>query len=117
MKIEYLKDRVADYKASIETVVDKKTYWQEHTKPLLLKTLSEIVASFNLGGIGFRNWIGFIIMKLLISPSIHFLQILLIVPIKFLPFSSFPVVPWFFLNPTTDKYLFLHCTRKLRLYR
>ena len=49
MKIEYLKDRVADYKASIETVVDKKTYWQEHTKPLLLKTLSEIVASFNLG--------------------------------------------------------------------
>lgn len=49
MKIEYLKDRVADYKASIETVVDKKTFWQEQTKPLLTQTLNEIVASFDLG--------------------------------------------------------------------
>ena len=75
MKIEYLKDRVVDYKASIETVVDKKTYWQEQTKPLLLQTLNEIVSTFNLGW-RVRNWIGFIIMKLLTSPSIHFLQIL-----------------------------------------
>jgi hypothetical protein len=49
MKIEYLKDRVADYRASIETVVDKKTFWQEQTKPLLTQTLNEIVSSFDLG--------------------------------------------------------------------
>jgi hypothetical protein len=49
MKIEYLKDRVADYKASIETVVTKKTYWNEHSRPLIVSTLKEVVSSYKLG--------------------------------------------------------------------
>ena len=49
MKIEYLKDRVADYKASIETVVTKKTYWNEYSRPLIVSTLKEVVSSYKLG--------------------------------------------------------------------
>ena len=49
MRIEHLNDRVTDYMTSIETVVEKKTFWEEKTKPLLIDTLNEIVKTFNLG--------------------------------------------------------------------
>jgi len=49
MRIDHLNDRVVDYMTSIETVVEKKTYWEENTKPLLLDTLHEIVNAFKLG--------------------------------------------------------------------
>ena len=49
MRIDHLNDRVADYMASVKTVVEKKTYWEETTKPLLLDTLSEVVKTFKLG--------------------------------------------------------------------
>jgi hypothetical protein len=49
MRVDHLSNRVADYMTSIETVVEKKTYWEEKTKPLLLDTLHEIVKTFNLG--------------------------------------------------------------------
>lgn len=49
MKIDHLAERAADYKASIETVVTKKTEWQSKTKVLLLDTLKSIVAQYDLG--------------------------------------------------------------------
>ncbi len=49
MRVDHLNDRVADYMTSIETVVEKKTYWEEKTKPLLRDTLLEIVKTFSLG--------------------------------------------------------------------
>jgi hypothetical protein len=49
MRIDHLNDRVADYMASIKTVVEKKTYWEEKTKPLLLDTLQEVVKTYKLG--------------------------------------------------------------------
>ena len=58
MKIEHLEERIADYKASIETVVEKKTYWRTTTKPLLLKTLKAITAIYDLGWkVQELNWI------------------------------------------------------------
>ena len=58
MKIEHLEERVVDYKASIETVVDKKTHWQNTTKPLLLKTLNSITKRYDLGWkVQELNWI------------------------------------------------------------
>lgn len=49
MKIDHLAERVADYKASIETVVAKKTEWQLRTKAILLDTLKSIVSQYDLG--------------------------------------------------------------------
>jgi hypothetical protein len=58
MKIEHLEERTLDYKTSIETVVDKKTKWNKHTKPLLLKTLNAIVSKYALGWkVQELNWI------------------------------------------------------------
>jgi hypothetical protein len=58
MKIEHLEERVLDYKSSIETVVAKKTQWSEHSKPLLIKTLTAIAAKFDIGWkIQELNWI------------------------------------------------------------
>lgn len=58
MKIEYLDERVADYKSSIEKVVEKKNIWKTTTKPLLLKTLSAITAKYKIGWkVQELNWI------------------------------------------------------------
>jgi len=58
MKIEYLDERVIDYKKSIEIVVSKKTQWNENTKPLLLKTLKDIASKYHIGWkVQELNWI------------------------------------------------------------
>ena len=49
MKIAHLEERVADYKSSIETVIEKKILWKSKTKDLLLKTLNKIVNQYNIG--------------------------------------------------------------------
>ncbi len=58
MKIEHLEERITDYKESIKTVVDKKVYWNDLTKPLLHKTLKGITAQYQLGWrVQELNWI------------------------------------------------------------
>jgi len=49
MKIEHLEERINDYRTSIQTVVEKKIYWQSKTRNLLLKTLSSIVKKYDIG--------------------------------------------------------------------
>ena len=49
MKIEHLEERINDYKASIQTVVEKKIYWETNTKKLLLKTLNSVVKQYDIG--------------------------------------------------------------------
>ena len=59
MKIEYLEERVNDYKSSIKTVVDKKTEWQTTTKALISKTLKKVCNRFDIGWkVQELNWIG-----------------------------------------------------------
>ena len=58
MNIEFLEERIADYKASIETVVSKKNKWNTYSKPLLLKTLKKIVTKYTIGWkVQQLNWI------------------------------------------------------------
>ncbi|MCL7762104.1 hypothetical protein MPF19_01665 [Polaribacter sp. Z014] len=58
MKIEHLEERVNDYKASIKTVVDKKTLWESTTKKLILNTLRNTAKSYNIGWkVQELNWI------------------------------------------------------------
>lgn len=49
MKIEHLKERINDYKISIETVVEKKILWKTKTKGLILTTLKSIAENYNIG--------------------------------------------------------------------
>jgi hypothetical protein len=49
MKLEHLEERVADYKMSIEKVVDKKTMWNESLKGLIKNTLKSIVNLYDIG--------------------------------------------------------------------
>jgi len=49
MKIEYLEERINDYKTSIKTVVEKKIHWQTKTRNILLKTLNRIVEKYDIG--------------------------------------------------------------------
>ncbi|MFT5864094.1 MAG: hypothetical protein ACI828_002766 [Flavobacteriales bacterium] len=49
MKIEHLEERIADYRNSIKTVVDKRIYWREKLIPLLQKTFDTVVSSYDLG--------------------------------------------------------------------
>lgn len=49
MKIEHLEERINDYKISIQTVVEKKIYWETNTKKLLLKTLNSVVKQYDIG--------------------------------------------------------------------
>ena len=59
MKIEHLEEHVIDYKASIKTVVDKKTIWQINTKSLISNTLSNICKQYEIGWkVQELNWIG-----------------------------------------------------------
>lgn len=58
MKIEYLKNRINDYKQSIETVVEKKNLWKSNTKLLLLKILNSVVEEYDIGWkVQELNWI------------------------------------------------------------
>lgn len=58
MKIEHLDERVIDYKKSIETVVFKKTKWNETAKPLLIKILKAIATKYAIGWkVQELNWI------------------------------------------------------------
>lgn len=59
MKMEYLTERINDYKTSIEKVVEKKIVWKNQVKTLLTKTLNSIVKKYNIGwGVQELNWIG-----------------------------------------------------------
>jgi hypothetical protein len=49
MKIEHLEERVADYKASIETVVEKKKLWKTSLKSLIKNTLKAAAARYDIG--------------------------------------------------------------------
>ncbi|PKV48350.1 hypothetical protein ATE84_0348 [Aquimarina sp. MAR_2010_214] len=49
MKIEHLEERINDYRNSIKTVVDKRMLWENETKPILLKTLNEVVKQYDIG--------------------------------------------------------------------
>ena len=58
MKIEHLNEHIKDYKISIEIVIQKKIYWQENTKAILLKTLNEITSKYAIGWtVQQLNWI------------------------------------------------------------
>lgn len=59
MKIEHLEEHINDYKASIKTVVDKKTLWQNKTKNLISNTLKAICKQYDIGWkMQELNWIG-----------------------------------------------------------
>lgn len=59
MKIEHLEEHISDYKASIKTVVDKKTLWQNKTKNLISNTLKAICKQYDIGWkVQELNWIG-----------------------------------------------------------
>jgi len=49
MENNLLKKSVSDYVNSLEKVVEKRKQWREFTLPLLLKTLNEIQANFDIG--------------------------------------------------------------------
>ena len=49
MKVEHLKERINDYKVSIESVVEKKILWKTKTKNLILNTLNSIVEHYDIG--------------------------------------------------------------------
>lgn len=58
MKIEHLEEHVNDYKKSIETVIQKKIFWNENTKNLLLNTLNKITDKYTIGWtVQELNWI------------------------------------------------------------
>lgn len=58
MKIEHLDERIKDYLDSIEMVIQKKIYWNETTKALLLKTLNAICSKYTIGWtVQQLNWI------------------------------------------------------------
>lgn len=58
MKIEHLEERITDYKKSVEAVIEKKIFWQEFTKPLLLKTLENVTSKYKIGWkVQELNWI------------------------------------------------------------
>jgi hypothetical protein len=59
MKIDYLNERINDYKTSIKTVVEKKIVWKNQVKILLSKTLNNIVKKYDIGWcVQELNWIG-----------------------------------------------------------
>ena len=49
MENNLLNKSVSDYVNSLEKVVEKRKQWREFTLPLLLKTLNEIQANFDIG--------------------------------------------------------------------
>ncbi|WGK63992.1 hypothetical protein [Croceiramulus getboli] len=49
MTIEHLSDRIEDYKKTIKTVVDKRLYWDETVKPLLLSLLENLCKTYPIG--------------------------------------------------------------------
>ena len=49
MKVEHLKERINDYKISIESVVEKKILWKTKTKNLIQTTLNSIVEHYDIG--------------------------------------------------------------------
>ncbi len=59
MKIEYLEERINDYKASIESVIEKKIHWKTKAKVFLTKTLNGLVKNHDIGWrVQELNWIG-----------------------------------------------------------
>lgn len=59
MNIDYLNERINDYKNSIETVVEKKKLWQNEIKSSLRKTLNTIVEKYKIGWrVQELDWIG-----------------------------------------------------------
>lgn len=58
MKTEHLEERVNDYKKSIEIVIQKKIFWKQKTRTILLETLNNIVTQYNIGWqVQELNWI------------------------------------------------------------
>lgn len=59
MKIEHLEAHINDYRASIKTVVDKKTIWETKTKVLIRHTLNAVCKQYSIGWkVQELNWIG-----------------------------------------------------------
>ena len=59
MNIDYLNERINDYKNSIETVVEKKKLWKNEVKSLLRNTLNAIVEKYKIGWrVQELDWIG-----------------------------------------------------------
>lgn len=59
MNIDYLNDRISDYKNSIKTVVEKKKLWKSEVKTLLRNTLNAIVEKYKIGWrVQELDWIG-----------------------------------------------------------
>ena len=57
--MEYLNDRINDYKNSIKTVVEKKIIWKNQVKALISKTLHSIVKKYDIGWcVQELTWIG-----------------------------------------------------------
>lgn len=57
--MEYLNDRIHDYKNSIKTVVEKKIIWKNQVKALISKTLNSIVKKYDIGWcVQELTWIG-----------------------------------------------------------
>lgn len=58
MKIEHLEERVIDYKSSIDLVVEKKIIWKTKASGLILKTLNNVVNTYDIGWrVQELNWI------------------------------------------------------------
>ncbi|MCF4102725.1 hypothetical protein L1I30_13690 [Gillisia sp. M10.2A] len=49
MKIEYLEERINEYKASIQIVIEKRILWNLEKKPLILKVLKDAEESYKIG--------------------------------------------------------------------
>ncbi len=58
MKIEHLEERIADYKSSIDLVVEKKIIWKTKTRELLSEILNSVVEKYDIGWrVQELNWI------------------------------------------------------------
>ena len=49
MKIEHLEERVNEYKASIDTLVNKRIQWDTEVKNLINKVLNEVEKKYDIG--------------------------------------------------------------------
>jgi len=49
MKIEHLEERVLEYKNSIKLVVEKRIYWNDKLKKLIIRVLESAESTYNIG--------------------------------------------------------------------
>lgn len=59
MRIDYLNERINEYKTSIETVIEKKILWETQVKSLIAKVLNDVAKKYPIGWIVQElDWIG-----------------------------------------------------------